>query len=435
MATDDQYEPAITDTVTNETGAESTITTRTPEAAAAPAIAAGESGDDPSKPPGTEPRGQRVVSDKTRAMFKNIAAASAKAEAAELAGVADDLVPMIADDPPPAAAVPAVAVPSPSVTPVGDAPVAAAAAPIPVTPRASAPPPVDVGKAAAEQARLLHEVREKALADREAALVEREKQLPNRADLIERPGAVLAAYLRDVYGASDDELKDVLTDVVTEISEHALAVKLPSDVKTALESRKAVRSVKAYKADLTRQQQQLVEQRAAQEKAATEAREAQETVQRERQAVQQVAQLLADPATRAAHKFLHDPQLIGEGADPAAIVIEVVKEQLKAGQKANWQTAARHADDYFKSQAEALAKRSAHLQSLLAPAPAAPAKAVASPGGAPGPAPKPQPTPANIVTPPPSESSDDPVQDRHERRAQGARRLIAKHFKGGAPTA
>lgn len=433
MASDDDYAPAITDTVTDEAGAESTITTRAPDAATAPVLQAGEAGDDPSQPPGRDSRGQRVISDKTRAMFRQIAASAAKAEASEMSGIADDLVPMISDDPPPAAAVAAVAgapVASPAAGVTSPPAAAATAAPIAPPPPIPPPPPaVDVGKAAAEQAKLLHDLRDKQLADREAALAERERQLPNRSDLIERPGATLAAYLREVYGPEDDAaMKDVIADIVTELSETGLGVKLPADVKSNLEARKALRSVRAYKADLTKQQASLAEQRAAQDKTAAEEREKQETVQRERQAVSQVSALLADPAVRAAHKFLHDSELTG-GSDPASIVVEVVKEQIKAGQPANWQVAARWADDHFKSQAEALAKKSAHLHSLLAPAaPVAPAKAAASPGGVPGPAPKPQPLPtATVINDATTTDTDEPVMDRRDRRAQSLRKLAAKH--------
>ena len=430
---DDDYAPAITETTTDEPGAESTLVTREASESTAPVLTGGETGDNPNQPPGREPRGQRQVSDKTKAMLRGIASRAAKEEGG-LSGVSDDLVPMETVSPP-AAAVAAVAVPPPVETPAAppsSPAVVAAAAPIPVP-----SPAVDLAaKAAAEQAKLLADLKEKQFADREAALADREAKLPRNSDLIERPGATLAAYLRDVYGVTDDaEFKDVITDIVTELSETTLGVKLPSEVKQLLESRKAVRSVKAYKADLTRQQQAIADQRAAAEKQAREEREAFEAQQRERQAVAQVSQLLSAPGVRDAHKFLHDAELTG-GGDPAAIVIEVVKEQIKAGQPADWQTAARYADNYFKAQAEAAAKKAAHLQSLLAPAaPAAPAKAATPPGGTPGPVPK-APTVAVAATTPdlPSESSDEPTMDRRDRRAVSVRRLVAKHFKGGATT-
>lgn len=432
MANDD-YEPAITETASDAPGAESTLETRSEAAASAPVLQAGEAGDDPTKPPGAEPRGQRVISDRTRAMFKAIAESAAKAEAADPAGVADDLVPMTADDPPPASAAPAAVAPPPiaAVTPPAVAAVAPAVQPVALP---------DVGKAAAEQARLLAEAsaqrREAEFTAREAAISEREKLLPTNADLIERPGATLAAMLRQAYGGVEgDELRDILTDVVTELSETGLGVKLPAEVKTAMETRKALRSVKSYKADLTRQQKSLAEQRAAQDKAVTEAREAAETAQREVQATRQVSQLLADPAQRAELRFLHDSELTGV-ADPAGIVIEVIKEQIAAGQKADWQSAARYANDYFKSQAEAAAKKAAHLQTLLAPAThvAVPAKAATPPGGLPGPSPKTQqpPTPqATSVDAP--ESSEDSAVDRRDRRAAQLRALSRKHKVMTAP--
>lgn len=417
---DDGYEPALDSTTTEEASTEAEpVIKRAAAAVASPSATAemaakiGEVPDDAGLEQG--PRAPRVRSDKNRAMFRDLVA---KVQAGE-ADIGDDLQPM-AHEKPPAAATPVVAVAAPAAATPPEPPpppvAAAAAAPLPAAPRPPPPPPPMDTSA--------HDAREKQLAAREAAIAAREKQWPARGDLIDKPGATLAAYLRDVYGATDDgDYKDVLTDIVTELSETALGVKLPPEVKTAMESRKALRSLKAYKADMTRQQETLAEQRAAAEKQAVADREAAEVVARERQATAQVAQLLADPATRAAHKFLHDPELVGD-ASPASIVIEVVKEQLKQGQPANWQTAARYADDYYKAQAEALAKKSARLQSLLAPAtpaPAvAPAKAATSPGGVPGPAPTTPTTPALVEWDP----SDLPM-DRQQRRAQSLAKLVA----------
>lgn len=415
----DEYEPAVTETTTDVDGAESApIVKREPASAAAP--------NQEAESPLTEggPRAQRVVSDKVRAMFKDIAAKAAASD-----GPGDELVPMEAAHSPPAAAVEVAAGTSASPAPTA----AATAAPVATPPAAPLAPPLpvpsapDVGKAAAEQAKLLAELREKQLAEREAKIVEREKLLPDRAALAERPGSAVIAWMRDTLGITDDgEMRTALADLVTDLSETGLGVKLPDEVKTPLEARRAARSYKAYKADMQRREQALVDARTAQEKTARDEQAKAKSADDERKAVAWVESKLSDPTIKAAHKFLHDTELTG-GMAPAAVVIEVVKEQLKAGQAADWAAAARYADDYFKSQAEATTKKAAYLQSLLAPATPAPAvapapKAAPAPGGASGPAPRtPAPTPAPV-----EDDADSPL-DLRDRRRQSLRKIVAKH--------
>jgi hypothetical protein len=420
----DDYEPAITDSTTDAAeGAESEPVVRR-DSPTAVAEASAKLGEGPAEDPGAGleggPRLPRQRSDRNRAMFRDLVA---KVQAGEVE-VEGDLEPM-EHVPPPIAAAAAVAGASPA-SPAA-LPVAASVAPIPPAPAPAGPPPIDMGKVALEQQRLALEERERNFAAREAEYQERLKALPDRSALAEKPVETIMQLVRDAYGVTDDaEMKTALTDIITEMTERGLNVKLPDDVKTALESRKAVRSVKAYKADLAKQQAALVAERAAAEKSAAAERETAEATARERQAVSQVERLLADPVVRAAHRFLLDPEVVGDGVNPAAAVISVIKEQLKAGRQADWQAAARYADDYYKSQAEALWKKSAHLQSLLAPAtpaPAvAPATAATSTGGAPGPA------PTTPKTPAPKEVEWDPSDlpmDRQQRRLASLAKLVA----------
>lgn len=405
----DDYEPAITDTATGaESGAESApIVVREPEAA-------GPVGDDPSQPPGAEPRGQRVISDKVREMFKVIAAKAAAAD-----GVADDLVPMEHEEP--ATAPAAVATPAPVAPPV------AAAPRLPTAPVLSpAPPAVDVGRAAMEQAKALQDQRDQQQNARETALAAREKLLPDRTALAERPAEALVSWLKDIHGIStDDDMKVVLTDIVTELSEIGLGVKLPPEVKNGLEARRALRTAKAYGDDVKRQREAMLAERTERDKQDAAARDKQDAASREQQAIRQVNELVA--TTRDTHKFLHDADVTG-GAEAGAIVVEVIREQLRRGQQADWKAATDFANNYYRTQAETTVKTAAHLQSLLLPTPAAPAaaaKPATAPGGAPGPAPKPQ------ATPTPTEAavndSDEPVMDRRDRRARDLRAVARKH--------
>lgn len=424
----DDFEPAITDSTTGaDTGAESAPIVKrdaaSPAAAAqvaanADARAADESGELETG----GPRGQRVISDKVRAMFKTIAAS----HAGEDLETGEDLVPMVADTPsPPAAVAPVPAVqPAQAVTPPAHSATPAAAAPSPPAVQLPAP---DVGRAAIEQAKLLNEMRDKELAAREARIVEREKLMPDRAALAERPAETLMTWLKESWGVTDDaEMTSALTDLVTELSEKGLKVQLPEEVKTKLESRKALRSVKAYQAQLAGERKALEARQAELDKAQQTEREKQEQAQRERQAIATVTGLVA--GTKESHRFLHAQE------NPAGIVVEVIREQLRRNQPADWEAAAKFADDYYRSEAEAHVKRAAHLQSLLAPAApapaaAAPAKAAPAPGGASGPAPRTPATPAPQQT---VTDEDDSTMDRHERRARSLRKIA--RAKGLMPT-
>lgn len=426
---DDEYAPAL-DMGTSESADEASATDHharvtTTDAPAAPR------GDNPNTPPPTPNREPRIVSDKTRAMFRELAA---KVKAGEVSVESDDLVPVehdAAPEPVETASPPAVAVAAP-VVPVTASPAAQAAAalPAPVPRPAPVAPTVDVGKAAEEQRKLLADMREKQLADREAKLAEREKALPSREKLLESPVPTLAQFIRDTYGITDDaDLKDTITDLMTEMSETYHGVKLPDEIKNRVESRKAVRSVKAYKANLDRQQADLIARSEAQTKADAEAREKADAALYEQRAVAQLTELVG--AAQASYPYL----AVQEGH--AAIVWEVLKEQHSRGMTADWASAAQYANDYYKqeherTEAEA-AKRATRLKTLLAPvATPAPAKAVASPGGASGPAPTP-PAPAALQPPakPQVDPADDIVgEDRRESRARSLRKLVAKHGLG-----
>lgn len=442
----DEYEPALTDTTTDETGAESTIVTRDEAGKTAPVLQSGDKGDDPSKPPGMDPRGQRQVSDKTKAMLRGIAAAAAKAEAegapAGLSGIADDLVPMDHEEAlpqvaaavtPDAGAVP----PSPPASPViAAAPAALPLIPLPAVPVPAAPvPPAVPDPAVAERA--------KRMDAREAAIAEREKLLPDITALIERPGATLAAWLKTVYQVSDDsEMEAVIQDVTAELSEVGLKTKLPSEFKGALESRKAARAVRALRTDIGRREQALVDQRAAADKAAAEAKASADLQQYEADAAARMQAAVAPAKDQFA--FLHDAELT-DGLTAGFVVWEIVKEQknradqwLRANPgyqlpeelKPSVERAAKIGNDYYKGKAEAITKKADAIKTKLSPTPAKPAAtATASPGAAPGPAAKPVPSVARPVAQESSADTDEYQMDRRDRRAAGARALFAKHFK------
>lgn len=427
MPSDDDYEPALD-----------------MDAPPAPAELEAEviaTNDGPPPPDSTsEPRGQRVRSDKNRAMFRELAS---KVKAGEVTiETEDDLVPVehapVEHAPAAAAVAPPAAKPTPVVAPAAvpatASPAAQAAAAIPApapgpVPRQTAPP---AGMPSIPQAdtRLLElERREAALKEREAALDARAKKLPSRERLIEAPVPTLAEFIKESYGITDDaELKDTITDFMSEMAEQYHGVKLPEDIKARVDGRKALRSVKAIRVGLDAEKASLVEREAEAKKQAETAREKSEISEYERKAVGQLATLLQPAETTYPYLAVQD------GAP--AIVWEVIKAAHDQGHKIDWAEAAKFANDHFKSQHEQAqaeaATRAARLQTLLAPgASPAPARPTASPGGAPGPAPT-QPAPAaQPKTPKPTPATDpaDEIigEDRRESRARSLRALRAKH--------
>lgn len=435
----DDYEPALDmDTTSSREASDVTHHDRVEGAPVAQL-----SGDDPNKPPMDQRTGPRVVSDKVRAMFRDLAS---KVKSGEVSIEADDLVPVEHDAPPAAApvasAVVAAPAPAPAPAPVS-APVPATASPAaqaaaviqpPPVPRV-VPPPVarpDVGSIAEEQRRIALEAREKLLADREAAIAAREKSLPTRERLLDNPVPTLAELIRESYGITDDEdLKNTITDLITEMSEKYHGVQLPAEIKDRVEGRKALRKVKAYTASIDRDKAELAARIEAQAKAEREAREKADLVAQEQRAVEQIGTVLTAAQSQYPYLAVQD--------NSAAIVWEVLKEAHTQGHKIDWAGAAQFANDYYKTEHERtqadISTRAARLQTLLAPAATqAPAQPAASPGGAPGPAPK---QPAAPVTPPslqptsqPEDPSDVVGEDRRERRARSLRGLVAKHRLG-----
>lgn len=453
MTDTDDYEPALTDTGGEPEAAEAKPepSVRASARAEREAIRAAESAGEPehvrlagtAQPEEFQPSGPRKMSDVARKMFREL---SAKVQAKEVSLEGDDLVPMGTDDPAPAAAAPVSAGAPPRASQTG-ATAAAVAAPPPVVAPAAAPqiaplPSLpglpDKPLPAAPQpshppdAALLE--RERLIAEREAKVAEREKLMPDRDGIIERPASTLVAWLKDVHGLSDPaEVKDALIDLMTELTESELGTKLPQETKTAMESRKALRAVKAYKQQGAREKAAVEAAKVEAVKAEADRKAAAEQERLDGAYVAKIGELIG-PA-KAQYPYLHDTD-ITDGLNANAIVYEVLKEQKRLGQPQNLESAVKYADEFYKSKFLADQARIEKVRSRFSPAqPAAPtqaatpAKAATPPGAVPGPtaaAPaKPEvtdPDPADITTP-----------DRRDRRAQGARTLFRKHFKTGAP--
>jgi hypothetical protein len=426
-------------------GAEATLVTSR-------GTAAPRSGDDPLVPPPdstTALREQRTISDATRKAIARIAEMGKKADTT--VDVGDELVPMEHE----AAAAPAKVSPAaaaerqaraaaqPTASP--QAPAAAQTpAPAPALEQPAAAPQAAqsaaqaaeiMARAEAERLRSEHEQRVKDLEAREARLAEREKLLPDRTALAERPGAALASILRNALGLSDNdadkaELKAAISDLVTEASMEHLGVDLPDEVKTKLEARRALRSVKAYKQDQERREAELTKQREAQLKADRDAAEQRDAADREAKAIKLVGELVG--GTRETHPFLHAAGELGL-TDPTSVVVDLIRAQRARGEQADWQAAVKLANDHFRPKVEAAVKKSATLSTLLNPAAPAPVAAAAA-------APATQQVgeqvrrPTTLTTTPtapasPETGTDDglEIEDRYDRRHRTLRSLYAKH--------
>lgn len=269
---------------------------------------------------------RRVVNDKTRTLFKDAASKLAK----QIEDGDDDEVPAIPppDDKPEAAAATA----SPGATQA-----------VPPIAAAAAAPALD---AATSRAALQLEVREKAVAEREKALEPyvglREKYLDNQA-------GTLRDLIKEWTGAgTDEELKDEVADLISDLSSNVLGFAVSPEIKSRLDSRRAIRQVKSYKADITKREQQLAKKSEAEQQAT-----------REHRAMGALEVQLKAAAGNYPHLMAED--------DAHAIVWDVIK--TKASREPDWQPdwveAAKLAEAHFKTHHE---KQHQKLTRLFAPA-------------------------------------------------------------------
>lgn len=401
-----------------------------PEPVAATIIADAPAGGPVGGPVGdmeeNQPRGQRVISDKVRALFKQI-------EEKHEGGVeSEDLVPVDTTAPDPVAK---------------PAPIAAAAVPaavVAVAPAAVVPPPpaaelsaaiADAAAKAAEQARQSQsEAREKAIADREAKLAEREAKLPTRETYNKNTAAAIRDFVRGLTGAeTDGEVKDALSDMLSEVTADTLGTPLDDRLRREIEQRKALRTVNGYKADLQRQQEALKAEQLERDTAAKAERESIETQRRAAQAQSALQGLLATEAAKypfLTHNDDDNPPHLAVWALLERQKNDFVKQYGDAALsqfQADWPAAAKALDDHYKAKA---AKAVQRYSPLLAPA------APVAPPVKPSPqvsAQVPRSTTQTAAAQPDSASPDVPVErwDRDARRNRG-RESLKKRFANGS---
>lgn len=465
----DGYEPAIEPTSNNAEASVESLPAGKGAAAAtevtgetpAEKIGTPPGEDDTAAGPQPGPRAQRVWSGKSRALFRDLAAKGGVGS-----DIADDLQPMEHTPAPPAKPAPAAqpVAPAPGPTPTEASKPPAATQPAPAVAAVTPPPglpdlpdlplPAETATPAAALAPdPKHAEREQALAAREAALAEREKLLPDRRAMIENPEEAVIDWLADTYGITDPgELKTAVADLITGMSRSpkGLGIGVPDEHVNGMQSRRATRVVKTYASEVDKRERALKEREERQAKEAEASKVKQTAAQQEAAYVAQIGERIG--AAKEQFPFLHDADLTG-GSEPSKIVYEVMKEQRKQadawsrdnpgkpvpeGMRPSLTTAAKFAEQYYKSRYEEIEKVASRHRSRIAPAaaaaqpaakPAAPAPAAsASPGGAPGPAP----TPA--AKPEPTTPARDPsdLPDKRSARSTTLAKLRAR--AGNQPT-
>jgi len=252
---------------------------------------------------------------------------------------AEELEPAISDDQPVAAAAASATPPAASKALSPDA--------------AAATPALDpVSKAVDTHASAQLELARKAFDDERAAFEKTRDEWAAKFDIREKyaddPAGAIVTLIKEWTGAAtDDELRDEVSDLVTMLSGSTLGASIPEHLKIRIDSKRALRQVKAYKAD--------------QAKREAEAAKRAEVEQRTR-AEQDAVRTLARELDAAKDKF---PHLAAED-DPGAIVWEVIKTKYaREGVEPNWEDCAKLAEEHFKKKSDAWIARRRHL---LAPA-------------------------------------------------------------------
>lgn len=220
-----------------------------------------------------------------------------------------------------------------------------------------------------------------------------------------------------------------------------LGVTLPDEVKTKLDARRALRTVKAVKQDVARQQEELAAQREANAKADREAAEQREQAGREREAIKLVAKLTMD--AKDSHPWVHAAAELGLIDDPSAIVVELIRAQRARNEPANFEAAIKLANDHFKPKVEAAVKKAGGLSTLLNPAAPAGSSAAAAPAAVAAPASQQVGEqvrrPTTLTTTPtaasPEAAPDDGTEtgDRYDYRHRDLRALYKRHKARFAP--
>ena len=218
-------------------------------------------------------------------------------------------------------------------------------APVPPAPAAVAP----VVDPAIEQQRQRLEMRQHDLDAREKTLLERESAADVeklRDAYFQRGSVALVDMIKQWTGiANEDDLRDEVADLITELSGSVLGVTVPPEMKAKIDAKRATKGVRAEMAKLTAREQKL--------------RNDQQT-QADRQARSQTEHALqeeiAKPETAKLFPFLAAEDTAG------ILVFDAVEAQYKRdGTMLPWTEGAKRVNDYLEKKWRGAYDRRAHL--------------------------------------------------------------------------
>lgn len=296
-----------------------------------------------------EKRGRHVISDKTRALFKSAADAMKKqldeeGDESPFGEYDEGVAPPKAKTAAQAAAVEAKEPPAEVAKPV----------------------PVAQPTAESEAVRAQLEARRIELDEREQRVTAAERagdmaQVRNR--YFEHGAPAIRDLVKGWLGkeATDEDLKQEVADLITDLSVQVLGVDVPSEVRAKIDTKRALRSVKVLKESIT-------------ESEATKAKrqEAEQEEQGRKAAINALNQEIRQPTKDYAKRF---PHLAAED-DPGDLIYRTAQRQhAKDGTVLKWEDAAKRVDDYLRKQADDFYDKRRHLFS------AAPATAGAPTNG------------------------------------------------------
>lgn len=263
---------------------------------------------------------------------------------------------------------------------VADAePEAAAAAEVKAEPAEVAPKPAEVVvpppapslDPAIEQHKQRLDMRASELDAREKQIVDREKAVGADFDGLrdtyyDKPSAATVAFIRRMIGAGEaDDITEEVADLITQLSGDVLKVPLSPEIRSRLESKLALKSVKAQKQQLTKREQEIEARRVA-------AAEKDERVR----AISSLGAEMQKEERAKEFPFLAAEDNAGE------LVFEVIEAQHKRDQSIlPWTEAAKRANDYLSQQwRRAYDKRRPLLSAAPDKEPPKPAEAIVPQG-------------------------------------------------------
>jgi hypothetical protein len=298
----------------------------------------------------------RNISKTTRELF---AKAASKMKAQLEAGEdPDDLVPAVklegdTDDEEPSAAAAQAA-----------AQAAATKPPAPATPAVAAPAAADAAESRDRLRTAQLDAREAELAAREAAAAA-VPALPHGERYLEQGASVIVELLKEWTGETDDNaIKAEVADLITELSGQVLGFQVTPEIRTRLDSKRALKAMKVFKASQAKSEAQ----RAEDAKAATE-----------RQNMLAAAAIIGkEIGSTSKAKF----PFLAEEENPGHEVVNLIERHFaKTGEQLDWDKAAERIETHLKKIASGWYAKRRHL---LTEAPAsAPAPAAAPQGDVP----------------------------------------------------